>query len=184
VFDLKSTDWEFMNLKKLLVVASTFILTVAAQDQRMRLSPPGTLQQPSNKPSTNNYQFELQIEHSEKAARYRIAFSGGQISTDLIDRSAPRPEGAEPRMISLQASFTPFEEGNGAEATLFISRPLTWKSLIQAQPSPGQPASREVVNSKSVGLTTKAALFFDRPVVLFDDGEEKITVKLEKVGER
>ena len=37
---------------------------------------------------------------------------------------------------------------------------------------------KEIINLKSMGLTTKVSLFFGKPLVIYDDEDEKISLKL------
>lgn len=127
----------------------------------------------SIEPQTKNYQLELTISRAGKTARYRMAFNGGSVQTDLIDKLAEESENAEPRTMSFSANLNPFDDGGG-EATVFIGRAITYSTKAK-EPS-GQ--ERNIVQERSVGLTTKVALHPGKPVVLFDDEDQKITLKL------
>lgn len=109
-----------------------------------------------------------------KTAKYRMAFNGGQISTDLLDKLAEHGTNAEPKTITFSVSFTPFDDGGG-EASVFVGRNVTFKTR---SPGRGDNPDREVVQQKNMGLTTKVALRPGKPVVIFDDEDEKITLKL------
>src|SRR5687767_11658668 len=122
-------------------------------------------------PETNNFQLELTIARGRRIARYRVTLNGGQVSTEFIDKLANSPGDA--RIINLQASLTPFD--GGAEASIFLGRPYAWKSKVQDKASGEE---KEITNLKSMGLTTKVALAFGKAVVIYDDEDEKISVKL------
>jgi hypothetical protein len=119
---------------------------------------------------TNNFQLELSIAREGKTAKYRVTLNGGQVSTEFVDKIAKTK--GDMLMISLQASLNPFE--GGAEASIFLGRPLAWKSKVQDKAG----EEKEITNIKSIGLTTKVALWFGKPVVIYDDEDEKITIKL------
>ena len=127
-------------------------------------------------PQTKNYQLELTMARGGKTARYRMVFSGGQISTDLVDKLA-EGTGMGARTMSFSASLNPFDEGGGGEVQLFIGRALPY--VIKSKDGKGQ--EREVVQEKTLGLTTKVALRPGKPVVVFDDEDEKITLKLMEI---
>jgi hypothetical protein len=127
----------------------------------------------SGEPQTKNYQLELIITRAGKTARYRMAFNGGSVQTDLIDKLAEQSENAEPRTMSFSVNLNPFDDGGG-EATVFIGRSVPF-STKGKDPS-GQ--ERNVVQQRSIGLTTKVALHPGKPVLLFDDEDQKITLKL------
>ena len=123
---------------------------------------------------TNNYQLELTMHRAGKSARYQIAFNGGKVSTDLLDRLSDQNTNSEPKTISFSVTFTPFGDGGG-EASVFVGRNITFKTKTQGQE--GKP-DREVVQQRNMGLNTKVALRPGKPVVIFDDEDEKITLKL------
>ena len=124
----------------------------------------------SDEAQTNNLQLELSITREGKTARYRVTLNGGQVSTEFVDKIAKGK--GDVLMINLQAGLNPFE--GGAEANIFLGRPYIWKSKVQDKAGD----EKEVTNQKSMGLTTKAALLFGKPVVIYDDEDEKISVKL------
>jgi hypothetical protein len=128
--------------------------------------------------STKNYQLELTIQRGEKMARYKVTLNGGSVSTELMDRFAERIEGAAPLTFNFNATLTPFEEGNGAEVTLFLGRSIVFKSKSQSAPG----TEKEVLSSKSIPLTTKVALLKGKPVTIFEDEEEKISLKLTELA--
>ncbi len=146
----------------------------AQQPQRSIRQAMPQFSQSGGEPQTKNYQLELTMARGGKTARYRMIFSGGQISTDLVDKLAAPSESVAPRTMSFSASLNQFDEGGGGELQLFIGRtiPFTTKS----KDGPGQ--ERNVTHEKSMGLTTKVALRPGKAVVVFDDEEEKITLKL------
>lgn len=113
-----------------------------------------------------------------KTATYRMAFNGGQISTDLLDKLSEQGTNSEPKTINFSVSLTPFENGGGGEAAVFVGRNITYRTKPPGQ-IPNQ--EREVVQQKSMGLTTKIALRPGKAVVLFDDDDEKITLKLKEL---
>ena len=123
-----------------------------------------------DEPTTNNFQLELTITREGKTARYRVTLNGGQVNTEFVDKIAKGR--ADALMINLQASLSSFE--GGAEANIFLARPYAWKSKVQDKAG----EEKEVSNVKSMGLTTKVALLFGKPVVLYDDEDEKISVRL------
>ena len=124
-------------------------------------------------PQIKNYQLELTIGRAGKTARYRMAFNGGSVQTDLIDKLAEQSESAAPRTMSFSLNLSPFEDGGG-EATIFIGRALPYSTKVK-EPS-GQ--DRHIVQERSIGLTTKVALHPGKLVVLFDDEDQKISLKL------
>ena len=119
---------------------------------------------------TNNLQIELSMDRDGKTARYRVTLSGGQVSTEFLDKLAK--SAGDALSINFQATLNPFE--GGAEASIFLGRPHAWKSKIQDKAGD----EKEITNIKSIGLTTKVALPFGKPVVIYDDENEKISVKL------
>ncbi len=127
----------------------------------------------SGAPSTTNYQLELTIQRGEKAARYKMTLNGGSVSTELMDRFAERVEGGAPLTLSFNATLNPFEEGNGAEITIFLGRSIVFKTKSQVP-----TGEREVFTTKSIPLTTKVALTMGKPVTFFEDEDEKISLKL------
>ena len=142
---------------------------------------------PAAKPSTNNCQLELTIQRGNKSARYRLALNSGGLTTELMDRFAERQEGLPPQTISLNAVLSPFEEGGG-EVTLTLNRYITYKTKAQPQGTPylvppgASEKEKEVTASKSIPLMTKVALFPGKPVVIFEDEDEKISLKLTELG--
>jgi len=108
-----------------------------------------------------------------KIARYLLTFNGGQISTELVDKLAEPKDAIEPRIINFTASFAPFEESKGGEISLHIGRSIPFKTKIMVQ-----GAEREGIQYKPVSLSTKVALMPGKAVLLFDDEEEKISLKL------
>ena len=167
-----------MNWIMRLVLAATITVAATAQNTPQRTMPlPGRVgtQANSEHPSTNNYQLELRIKRGDKEAKYLMVLSGGQISTELVDRTAKKGEEIAPQKISFNLSLMPFENGKGAEATVFVGRSLVWRSGVQQA---ANQTGRSIIQEIPIGLTTNAALFFEKPVVLFDDGEDKITLKL------
>jgi hypothetical protein len=164
-------------MKRLLTtafLAALLIFDCAAQQRQQRLNQIVQATGASAEPQTKNYQLELTMSRAGKTATYRMTFNGGQISTDLLDKLAEQGTNAEPRTINLSVSFIPFED-EGGEASVFVSRNITFRTKAQGQE--GKP-DREIVQQKSIGLTTKVAMRPGRPVVIFDDEDEKITLKL------
>lgn len=129
----------------------------------------------AGKPATNNYQLELIMQKGQKTASYKITLNGGSVNTELIDRITEKEEGA-PQTISFYTSLTPFEEG-GAEVQLNLGRYVVYKSMTQTKGAP-PGAEKEVTMSKNIPLMTKVALFPGKPVVVFEDEGEKISLKL------
>jgi hypothetical protein len=180
-----------MKLSITLPLLALFAFSVLGQDRRaIRSGLPGYpgfpqnsgLQQTSAKVSTNNYQVELQITHEKKTARYVVGFHSGQITSELIDHTVEASETGAPHVISLTVSLTPFEDEEGGVASIFLGRSIRFKTSVPAQGgSPTPPGSaRESYQERSVGLTTNAALLPGKTVLLFDDGHDKITLKLTK----
>jgi len=132
-------------------------------------------------PSTRNYQLELTIQRGEKIARYKLTLNGGSVSTELMDRFAERVEGVAPFTLNFNATLTPFEEGAGGEVTIFLGRSIAFKTKVQVpQAPPG--TEKEVLTSKSIPLTTKVALLPAKPVTIFEDEDEKISLKLTELA--
>jgi hypothetical protein len=126
-----------------------------------------------------NYQLELLIQRGGKTGRYLMTFNGGQVNTDLTDKVTEAKDGIEPPMIKFTASLIPFEDGKGGEVSVFIGRSIPYKTRAPVQSgAAGSGTEREVIQLKSVGLTTKVALSSGKAVVLFDDEDEKISLKL------
>jgi len=132
---------------------------------------------PPGEPQTKNYQLELTMARGGKTARYRMVFNGGQISTDLMDKLAEQSESVAPRTMSFSASLNPFDEGGGGEVQLFIGRTVSY--VTKSKDGAGQ--EKNFVQEKTTGLTTKVALRPGKLVVLFDDEDEKITLKLTEI---
>src|SRR5688572_20220739 len=153
-------------------LATLLMFDCAAQQTRQRLNQ--IVQAPStvSEPQTKNLQLELTMSRAGKTANYRMAFNGGQISTDLLDKLAEQATNAEPKTINFSVSFTPFEDGGG-EASVVVGRNITFKTKA---PGRGGDQDREVVQQKNMGLTTRVALRPGKPVVIFDDEDEKITL--------
>ena len=157
------------------LVSVAVVLTCEAQQPGRAIRQSGPqVSQSSGEPQTKNYQLELTMVRSGKTARYRMVFNGGQISTDLVDKLAEPVEGVAPRTMSFSASLNPFDEGGGGEMQLFIGRAVPY--LTKSKDGAGQ--ERNLVQERTMGLTTKMALRPGKAVVLFDDEEEKITLKL------
>jgi hypothetical protein len=158
----------------LLMTLSSF----AQQFNNPRLPHPGFsgLNENSWKPATNNYQLELMIQRGQKTASYKLTLNGGSVNTELIDRFAEKQEGGAPHTISFNASLVPFDEGGG-EVQLNLGRYVTYKTKAPVQgAAPG--SEKEVTASKSIPLMTKVALFAGKPVIVFEDEDEKISLKL------
>ena len=102
-----------------------------------------------------------------------MTFNGGQIQTDLLDKLADPSTNAEPKFISFSATFTPFED-NGGELAVFIGRTMNYRAGSRTE----NGVQRDIVQSKTLGHTTKVALRPGQPVLLFDNQDEKITLKL------
>lgn len=166
-------------MKRLVNLVMVFSLLIAAIAQPTP-APPGQqsrfnarlnqIVDRSDEPQTNNFQLELTITREGKTARYRVTLSGGQVSTEFVDKAAKGK--GDVLMINLQASLSPFD--GGAEASIFLGRPYAWKTKVQDKAGD----EKETTNVKSMGLTTKVALLFGKPVVIYDDEDEKISVKL------
>lgn len=164
-------------MKYLLSVAIFALLLAfnsAAQQRQQRLSQVVQIPNSSAEPQEKNLQLELTMSRGGKTARYRMAFNGGQITTDLFDRLSEQATNAEPRTISFTASYVPFED-EGGEITVFVGRNITYRTKVPGQ---GGNADRELVQQRSLGLNTKVALRPGKPVVIFDDEDEKITLEL------
>ncbi len=127
-------------------------------------------------PSTNNYRLELEMKRGDKTARYLLTFNSGAFSTELIDKLADPKESIEPRTIQFHSSFTPFENAGG-EVSITLGRSVPFKVM---NPVPNAPAGtqRETTQFKSITLLTKVALFPGKAVTIFDDEDEKISLKL------
>ena len=159
--------------------ATVLVFNCAAQQQpqpqfQQRLNQIVRSPESTAEPRTQNLQLELAMSRGGKTAHYRMAFNGGQVSTDLLDKLSEPGTNAEPKTISFSLSFAPFEDGGG-EASVFVGRNITYKVKT---PTRGDNPDREVVQQKTMGLTTKVALRPGKPVVIFDDEHEKITLKL------
>ena len=128
---------------------------------------------PKQDPPSKNYQIELQIERGGKVARYKVAVNSGSVSTELIDRLVEQEEGTLPRSLSFHASLTPMER-DGAEVAVSLTRHLPFRTTAQL---PGG-SEKEVTQFKAIPLSTKVAVFPEHPVIIFDDGAEKITLVL------
>jgi hypothetical protein len=126
--------------------------------------------------STNNYQLELTISRGQKSARYKLTINGGSVSTELIDRLADKQEGTAPQTIGFSATFNPFESGGG-EVQVNLNRYITYKSRAQVQGAPAG-TEKEVTMSKNIPLVTKVTLAAGKPVLIFEDEDEKISLKL------
>ena len=170
-------------MKRLLLVglmSAAVVLNGNAQQPTQQMRQPMPQPQFSHsggEPQTKNYQLELTMARGGKTARYRMVFNGGQISTDLVDKLAEQSESVAPRTMSFPASLNPFDEGGGGEVQLFIGRTIPF--MTKSKDGTGQ--ERDVVHEKTMGLTTKVALRPGKAVVVFDDEEEKITLKLTEV---
>lgn len=123
---------------------------------------------------TNNFQLEVTLERGEEKASYRIAFNGGQVSTEFIDQVAKRGEDLDPLIISFTASMTRFEE-SGGEAVISIVRNVPVRTKAKTSP---EEEAKSVTTYRSIGLNTKVALFPGKAVTIFDDGQEKISLTL------
>jgi hypothetical protein len=150
-------------------------LTTPAQQPGVstRLNSVVTTSSKSSEPQTKNYQLELTIARGGKTARYRIAFNSGSVQTDLIDKMAEQTENAEPKTMSFSTNLIPFDDGGG-EATVFIGRSVPFATKVKD----ASGNDKSLIQQRSVGLTTKVALRPGKPVVLFDDEDQKITLKL------
>lgn len=155
-------------------LATMLVFDCPAQQTRQRLNKIVENSGTAIELQTKNLQLELTMSRSGKAATYRMAFNGGQMSTDLLDKLAEQGMNAEPKTINFSVSFIPFEDGGG-EASVMIGRNRTYTTKVQGQD--GGP-DRDVVHQRNMGLKTKVALHPGKPVILFDDGSEKITLKL------
>src|SRR4051812_2839027 len=142
-------------LKSVLLI-SLFSLTCSAQQPPVRLSSPPAR---TEKPQTKNFQIELQMKRGDKTARYVVAFNGGQVTTDLIDKLSETNSVGVPRKISFSLSFNEFEDGDGGEVSIHLGRSLPYKTKVQAgAPGNSTPTERELIQEVSMGLTTKVAL--------------------------
>lgn len=158
------------------ILGLLLVLNSAAQQPQRRLH--HIVQSPapsSSELQEKNLQLELTMSRGDKSARYRMTFNGGQVTTDLMDKLSDQTTNSDPKTISFTASYVPFEDGGGGEVSIFIGRNITYRSKVAGQ---GNNPDREVVQQRSIGLTTKVALRPDKPVVIFDDEDEKITLKL------
>jgi hypothetical protein len=160
------------------------LMTIGSMAQQP-LQPGTRIRQPSfyppnegsaGKPATNNYQLELIIQKDQKTASYKVTLNGGSVNTELIDRSVEKPEGAAPQTITLNATLIPFEDGGG-EVQLNLGRYVAYRTKAQVQGAPAG-TEKEVTASKSIPLMTKVALFPNKPVTVFEDEGEKISLKL------
>jgi len=131
---------------------------------------------PTAKPSSTNYQLELSVQRGDKTARYKLTLNGGSVMTELMDRFAEKQENAAPMTMSFSASLTPLDEGGG-EVNVTLSRSVQYKTKTQVQGAPAG-TEKEVTVTKSIPLMTKVALLPGKPVVLFEDEEEKISLQL------
>jgi len=93
-----------------------------------------------------------------------------------MDRLAERLDSAAPPTMSFNATLSPFDEGGG-EVNLSLSRYVLYKTRAPVQGAPAG-TEKEVILTKSIPLTTKVALFPGKPVVIFDDEVEKISLRL------
>jgi len=132
--------------------------------------------QPVERPSTNNYRLELEMKRGDKTARYAMTFSGGQVSTELIDKLSDRTESPEPRTINFSASFMPFEE-TGGSLSFSLSRAIPFKTRMPIQGAPAG-TEKEVIQFRSISLQTRVALLPGKAVTILDDEDERITLKL------
>jgi hypothetical protein len=168
------------QLVQTLLVLLAIPLPCMAQQPGLRVGVP--LQQRSDKASTNNYRLELEMKRGDRVARYQIAFNGGSISTELVDKLSDGNSG-EPRIISFSAQFTELD-GGGGEVSVHIGRSLPFKVQSRVIPAGSSTSvERDVTQHKSIGLSTKVALFPAKPVTIFDDEEERITLKLTSLGD-
>jgi hypothetical protein len=132
-------------------------------------------------PATKNYQLELTVQRGDKIGRYKLTLNGGSVNTELMDRFSERVEGFPPLTFSFNTTLTPFEEGNGAEANVFLTRSIAYKGKERPPQVPPGGVEREVTLFKSIPLTTKVALFPGKAVTIFKDEEEKISLKLSEL---
>lgn len=123
---------------------------------------------------TNNYQLELTMERGDEKASYRVAFNGGQVSTEFIDNLAKRGEDVEPLIISFSASMTRFED-SGGEALIFIGRNVPVRTKAKTGP---EEEPKLVTTYRNIGLNTKIALLPGKTVTIFADEDEKISLTL------
>ena len=156
------------------LLATLLVLDCSAQQARQRLNQVVQSSSANAEPQEKNFQLELTMSRAGKTATYRMAFNGGQLSTDLSDKLSEQGTNPEPRTISFSLSLNPFDDGGG-EASVFVGRNITYRTKAVAQDG---KSDREIVQQKSMGLTTKVALRPGKAVVLFDDQDEKITLKL------
>lgn len=61
---------------------------------------------------------------------------------------------------------------SGVDASIFLGRPLAYTTKLKQGDQ-----EKEVTSIKTLGLTTKVALAFGKPVVIYDD-EEQIALKV------
>jgi hypothetical protein len=164
------------HLLSIIFLAAFLVYDIAAQHPQPRLDQI-VRSSTAAEPQTKNLQLELFMSRADKSARYRMAFNGGQISTDLLDKLAEQGTNSEPKAINFTASYTPFEDGGG-EVTVFVGRNIAFRTKTSGQ---GGGPDREVVQQRSMGLNTKVALRPGKPVVIFDDENEKITLTLTEI---
>ena len=115
-----------------------------------------------------NYKLQFEIERGAKVARYTLALNGGSLNTEVLDRLDDNAQPGEQRFIQFNATLTPLSDDD-ADVLLTISRVRSNKV---------RTGEREVVQTRSLPLSTKVTLSAGSPLTIFDDQEEKITLLL------